>query len=115
VGYGRRRTERRYRNTEAGFVLDPEYVGESVAQRIERDLGGEVLTHSQRLGPMCRASALLAEVIAAGELEYPDDADLTKQADAKLERRRREMSEPEPEPMTPATRRFLDDGDGAEW
>ena len=60
------------------FVLDPEAGGETLAQRIDRELGGMILTHSQRTAPMCRASQLLAETIAGGELEHPDDPALTK-------------------------------------
>ncbi|MCB0865495.1 MAG: terminase family protein [Solirubrobacterales bacterium] len=60
------------------FVLDPEAGGETLAQRIDKELGGMILTHSQRTGPMSQASALLSEAIAAGQLEHPDDPALTK-------------------------------------
>ena len=60
------------------FVLDPEAGGETLGQRIDRDLGGLVLTHSQRTGPMSKASQLLSEAIAAGQLEHPDDRALNK-------------------------------------
>lgn len=60
------------------FVLDPEAGGETLAQRIDRELGGMILTHSQRTGPMSKASALLSEAISAGQLEHPDDPALTR-------------------------------------
>ena len=60
------------------FVVDPEASGEAFAQRIDSELGGLIMTHSQRTGPMCRASQLLAETVAAGQLEHPDDEVLTK-------------------------------------
>lgn len=62
----------------ATIVLDPEAGGETLAQRIDRELGGQILTHSQRTGPMSKASGLLAETISAGQLEHPDDPALTK-------------------------------------
>jgi phage terminase large subunit-like protein len=65
---------------DCGFVLDPEAGGETLAQRIDRELGGMVMTHSQRSGPMCRASQLLAETIASGDLEHPDNPALNKHA-----------------------------------
>lgn len=59
------------------FVIDPEAGGETLAQRIDRELGGTILTHSQRTGPMSKASGLLAETISARQLEHPDDGALT--------------------------------------
>ena len=53
------------------FVLDPEAGGEQLGQRIERELGLEVVTHSQKTGPMCAASQRLAEMISAGRLGIP--------------------------------------------
>lgn len=61
------------------FVLDPEAGGEQLAQRIDRELGGDLMTHSQRNRPMCHASQILSEQIAAGMLEHPgDDEGLTR-------------------------------------
>lgn len=60
------------------FVLDPEAGGELLAQRIDRELGGAILTHSQRVTPMCKASQGLAEAISTGAIEHPDDPALTK-------------------------------------
>ena len=59
------------------FVLDPEAGGELLAQRIDRDLGGQIMTHSQKTNPMCRASQALSETISAGDLEHPEDDELT--------------------------------------
>ena len=60
------------------FCLDPEAGGEVLAQRIDRELGGQIFTHSQRVAPMCRASQGLAEVIASGEFEHPDDHEFNR-------------------------------------
>lgn len=60
------------------FVLDPEAGGELLAQRIDRELGGVILTHSQRVTPMCKASQGLSESIASRSIEHPDDPDLTR-------------------------------------
>lgn len=60
------------------FVLDPEAGGEQLAQRIDRELGGELLTHSQRNRPMSAASQILSEQIAAEMLEHPGDEELTR-------------------------------------
>ena len=60
------------------FVLDPEAGGEQLAQRLDRELGVRVMTHSQKTGPMCDASQQLAEAIATGRLEHPDDEGLTR-------------------------------------
>jgi phage terminase large subunit-like protein len=60
------------------FVLDPEAGGELLAQRIDAELGGVVMTHSQKATPMCKASQLLAETIATGGLEHPNDAQLNR-------------------------------------
>lgn len=60
------------------FVLDPEAGGEQLAQRLDRELDAQVLTHSQKAGPMCHASQLLAEAIGEGKLEHPDDDGLTR-------------------------------------
>lgn len=61
------------------FVLDPEAGGELLAQRIDSELGGAILTHSQRTGPMCRASQVLSEAISGEQLEHPDDEDFNRQ------------------------------------
>jgi phage terminase large subunit-like protein len=60
------------------FVLDPEAGGEILAQRLDAELGGLILTHSQKASAMCRASQLLAETIAARQLEHPNDPALNK-------------------------------------
>ncbi len=74
---GRRSDEERWPS--CTFVLDPEAGGETLAQRIDKELGGMILTHSQRTGPMSQASALLSEAIAAGQPgRHPDDPALTK-------------------------------------
>ena len=60
------------------FVLDPMAGGEHLAQRIDSELPRvKVATHSQAHGPMCLASARLADAIATGRLQHPDDPDLT--------------------------------------
>ncbi len=63
---------------DCAFVIDPESAGELVAQRLDRDLGGVIMTHSQRASAMSRASQLLSEVISARQIEHPDDPDLTE-------------------------------------
>lgn len=60
------------------FVIDPEQAGEALAQRLDRELGGLIMTHSQRAAAMVRASQALAETIAARQLEHPGDPGLTK-------------------------------------
>lgn len=60
------------------FCLDPEAGGEILAMRIDRELGGSIMTHSQRINPMCRASQGLAELISTGGLEHPDDPGLNR-------------------------------------
>lgn len=60
------------------FTLDPEAGGEQLAQRIDAELGGTILTHSQRTGPMCRASQMLAESISTQSIEHPDDEQLNR-------------------------------------
>lgn len=60
------------------FVLDPMAGGEQLAQRIDRELGGPIMTHSQAAGPMCRASQVLSESIAARAVEHPDDEILNR-------------------------------------
>jgi phage terminase large subunit-like protein len=60
------------------IILDPEAGGEQLAQRIDLDLGGEVIVHSQKAGPMCQASQILSESIAARQLEHPDDDALNR-------------------------------------
>jgi hypothetical protein len=57
------------------FILDPEAGGEQLAQRIERELGVTVATHSQKPSPMALAAQGLAELIAGRRLEHPDHAD----------------------------------------
>lgn len=61
------------------FVLDPEAGGELLAQRIDSELGGVIMTLSQRVGPMCKASQALSESISGGLLEHPDDEALNRQ------------------------------------
>lgn len=60
------------------IILDPEAGGEQLAQRIDLELGGEIITHSQKAGPMCQASQILSESIAARQLEHPDDDALNR-------------------------------------
>lgn len=60
------------------FVLDPEAGGDLLAQRIDRDLGGAIMTHSQKSTAMCKASQMLSETISAGDLEHPDDDSLNR-------------------------------------
>ncbi|MEK6272973.1 MAG: terminase large subunit [Actinomycetota bacterium] len=60
------------------FVIDPEAGGEQLAQRIDRELGATVLTHSQKPGPMCEASQLLSEAIAERRLVHPADQELDR-------------------------------------
>ena len=60
------------------FELDPEAGGEQLAQRLDRELRVPILTHSQKAGPMCDASQQLAQAIAEGDLEHPDDEELTR-------------------------------------
>jgi phage terminase large subunit-like protein len=59
-------------------VIDPEAGGESLAQWIERELGWEVVTHSQKQTSMARAAQRLSEEISAGRLRHGGDADLTR-------------------------------------
>lgn len=61
------------------FILDPEAGGEILAQRVDLELGGDIITHSQKAGPMCAASQILSEAVAAGQLEHPDDDQLNRQ------------------------------------
>jgi phage terminase large subunit-like protein len=58
------------------FVLDPQAGGEQLGQRLDRELPARVLTHSQHSGPMCDASQQLAEAIAEGGMEHPDQQEL---------------------------------------
>lgn len=60
------------------LVLDLEAGGELLAQRIDNELGGVIMTHSQKSAPMCKASQILSEAIAAGTLEHPDDDALNR-------------------------------------
>jgi phage terminase large subunit-like protein len=61
------------------FAADPEAGGEQLMQRLDRELRGvSLITHSQKSGPMCHASQLLAESIASGEIEHPDDPELNR-------------------------------------
>ena len=60
------------------FVLDPEAGGELLAQRIDSNLGGLIMTHSQKSTPMCKASQLLSEAIATSDLEHPEDEALNR-------------------------------------
>lgn len=61
------------------FVADPEAGGEQLLQRLDRELPGVgLVTHSQKTGPMCQASQMLAEAIAEGTLEHPDDHRLSR-------------------------------------
>lgn len=60
------------------FVLDPEAGGELLAQRIDNELGGAIMTHSQRTGPMTKASQALSESISGRMLEHPDDDELNR-------------------------------------
>ena len=56
------------------FVADPLAGGEQLLQRIGSELPRvRVATHSQAHGPMCLASARLAEAISSGRLRHPDD------------------------------------------
>ena len=54
------------------FVLDREAGGEQLAQRLEREIPtSEVITHSQKAGPMCLAAQRLAEAISAHRIRHP--------------------------------------------
>lgn len=60
------------------IVLDPESGGEVIAQDLE-DLGFDVITHSQKAGPMCQAAERLSSPIREGILRHPKDDQFTRQ------------------------------------
>ena len=62
----------------ATIVGDPEAGGELVLQRVENELGLTVATYSQRNPMMCQAAQKLAEMVAEGKLQHPDDPELNR-------------------------------------
>jgi phage terminase large subunit-like protein len=58
-------------------VIDPEAGGELIAQRLERDLGLKVATHSQKSGPMALAAQRTLSTIRERTLRHPGDDTLT--------------------------------------
>ena len=59
-------------------MLDPSADGEHLAQRIERELGVDVVAHSQRPEPMSMAAQRFTAALRAGTLEHPADPRLTE-------------------------------------
>jgi phage terminase large subunit-like protein len=58
-------------------VMDPEAGGEQMAQKLERDLGLAVATHSQKSGPMALAAQRTLSAIRGRTLRHPGDTTLT--------------------------------------
>jgi len=59
------------------LVLDPSADGEHLAQRVESELGVEVVAHSQRPEPMSLAAQRFAAELRAGRMEHPAHPDFT--------------------------------------
>lgn len=59
-------------------VIDPAAGGEQLAAWIEKELGIEVITHSQSTGLMSLAYQRLMTAIRQGWIEHPGDEDLTR-------------------------------------
>jgi phage terminase large subunit-like protein len=58
------------------FVIDPWAGGEQMAQRLDEDLGADVVEHSQKNQPMILAAARLSEAISESRIQHPDDPEL---------------------------------------
>ncbi len=61
----------------AVFVFDPQFAGETLAQRIADELGPTIAEHSQKPLPMATAAERLTTAIANGKLTHPEDPVLT--------------------------------------
>jgi phage terminase large subunit-like protein len=59
-------------------VIDPNAGGELIAERIENDLGLDVVVYSQQPRPMALAAQRLTTAIATRTLRHPDDAELNR-------------------------------------
>ncbi len=59
-------------------VIDPNAGGEILADRIENDLGFDVVIHSQQPQPMAMAAERLVSAIGEGQLVHPDDPELNR-------------------------------------
>ena len=59
------------------LVLDPSADGEHLAQRVESELGVEVVAHSQRPEPMSLAAQRFAAELRSGRMEHPAHPDFT--------------------------------------
>jgi hypothetical protein len=62
----------------AVFAVDPAAGGEHLSQRLDAELGAEIVVVSNSHGSMCRASMRLAEAIVSGRLRHAGDDTLTQ-------------------------------------
>jgi phage terminase large subunit-like protein len=63
---------------EMTVVIDPNAGGEVLADRIENELGFDVVVHSQQPSPMALAAQRLTSAIVDGQLVHPDDPELNR-------------------------------------
>jgi phage terminase large subunit-like protein len=61
------------------FAFDPKAGGEQLLQRLERELSDEheFIEFPQMTGRLCGASMRFAELVSAGMIRHPDDAEFT--------------------------------------